>query len=291
MFIIDNRKVRIVTGTKSQTVNICTEEAFLGKYDSTYRINDIERFVTQDLLISQKFKSVRQLARHLVEQHGARLENTDSNHYPGDYLPRVIDHDANWASKYVSQVDQCLNRLVDAFIRSPYLHRVEHSLHCELYHWLLSLEWPNETFEMDGYSYRTLQKEWPETIPRPDKSRRRGSFDLAILGPRKGTELHLDLSSYCDGLLKPAFVFELGLDYGLNHLQQDELKLLNSEIQNGYLIHFARDTGESQKGVEEYVLGLMGRESSGGPKIAYASHSGGSVKVRRIGEQSIAATG
>ena len=97
----------------------------------------------------------------------------------------------------------------------------------------------------------------------------------------------MELSRYCDGLLKPAFAVELGLDYDVRHLQQDAAKLRNSAIQHGYLIHFARDTGRRQEGVEGFVETLISQEVEGGPRVAYAHYSGGAFRIRRIGEPTV----
>ena len=80
--------------------------------------------------------------------------------------------------------------LVTTFLERPFLHRVEHSLHAELWSLLkqepeLGGEWPLK----DGRTLTQLvHKEWPETCPRSladGLERPRGLFDLAILCPHQ----------------------------------------------------------------------------------------------------------
>lgn len=292
MFKVEGRLVKVVTGTSSQTINVYADNDVAGVYDPKLRIRDRSRFVTQDLLAEQNFETVEQLVGFLTDERGAKKETVGGTSTgSGRVLPKVVDHDLEWGSTVVDSVEQCINRLVDGFIRAPYLHRVEHSLHCELFLELMSVSGIDETCEVEGLMYRTLQKEWPETVPRPEKAGRRGSFDLVILGPRAPGGAPLELSQYCDGLLKPAFALELGLDYDLGHLRQDAAKLRNSGIQHSYLVHFARDTGRRQEGVEAFVEELISQEADGGPRVAYAHYSGGAFRIRRIGEPTITGVG
>jgi len=288
MFKVEGRLVKVVTGTSSQTVNVYADNDVPGVYDPKLRIRSRAQFVTQEYLAARAFATVEQLVEFLKAEHGAK-EEVSVGQLKGAkrVLPTPVDHDRTWGSGYVAAVEQCINRLVDAFVSAPYLHRVEHSLHCELFRELLSMPGIDSTHEVEGQLYRTLQKEWPETVPRPEKSGRRGGFDLVILGPRCSDASTLGLAEYCDGLLKPAFAIELGLDYGLGHLRQDATKLENSGIQHGYLVHFARDTGTRQAGVENFVESLIAQEADGGLRVAYAFYGGGMFRTRKLGQPSI----
>lgn len=133
-------------------------------------------------------------------------------------------------------LEDAIDTLVDEFAREPYKHRCEHSIHCELYSMLSvhqSLQGLHR-FKGDGeHSTGLLHKEWPETKYRSGK--RRGNFDLAILGPQEISQ-HT-VREFRNGLVTPDFVVELGLNYKLTHLQEDHRKLKNSHCENGYLVH------------------------------------------------------
>lgn len=85
------------------------------------------------------------------------------------------------------------------------------------------------------YATTLIHKEWPETVVRPEKNNIRGNFDIAILSPDSIAKSSPE--DFAKGLIKPDFVIEIGLNYGLDHLSQDDSKLVNSECDNGYLIH------------------------------------------------------
>jgi hypothetical protein len=87
----------------------------------------------------------------------------------------------------------------------------------------------------DGRSTTLIHKEWPETAARPEKKGRRGNFDLAILEPKE-IQKHT-VKEFSEGRIPPAFVVEMGLNYDLEHLRNDDEKLENSGCEYGYLIH------------------------------------------------------
>ena len=145
-----------------------------------------------------------------------------------------------YSKKAVQEIlEAAIDRLVDNFASQPYIHRCEHSLHCELYTMLTVHRSLQGLYPLkDNLNYLTtlVHKEWPETIPRPDKKGRRGNFDLVILDP---TEIPKHTTAdFRTGKIAPAFVVEMGLDYDLNHLQRDHIKFTNSHCcANGYLVH------------------------------------------------------
>jgi hypothetical protein len=288
MIEVEGRRVKVVTGSSSQTVNVYADNDVPGVYDPKLRIRGRDQFVTQEQLAQHDFGTIGELVDYLKSEHGAQEERTSRQGRSAAVRPAPIAADGSWGARHVEAVEDCINKLIESFVRAPYLHRVEHSLHCELFRELTAIPDIDSTYEVEGQTYRVLQKEWPETIPRPEKSGRRGGFDLVILGPRDSSASRLGLSEYCDGLLEPAFAIELGLDYGVGHLKQDAAKLVNSRIQHGYLVHFARDTGTQQSGVEEVVRRLMDHESEGGPRVAYAYYAGGRFRVRKLGQSAIA---
>jgi len=143
-------------------------------------------------------------------------------------------------------------------------------------------------------SCRRVQKEWPETIPRPERGNRRGNFDLIVLGPTTRSNETLNPKDFKQGLIEPGVVIEIGLDYGLDHLKEDHSKMTNSKVRRGYLIHFARPTGDPQtrNDLEQYIEMLMAEELKGQTErisIAYAQvhEDRKQIRYRRLGERSI----
>jgi hypothetical protein len=143
-------------------------------------------------------------------------------------------------------LETAIDSLIDNFAREPYLHRCEHSIHCELYNMLIvhrALQglYPlkngtaTEKKSLQGRSTTLIHKEWPETIYRPEKKGIRGNFDLAILDPEKIPEY--EVKDFTIGVIPPTFVVEMGLNYWIDHLKNDDYKLTNSKCENGYLIH------------------------------------------------------
>ena len=72
MIVLCDRKVKIQTGQKSQTVNICTKENKHGVYD--YRIRIRPPFVSEKFLLSQKLQNLQDLVNYLVEHFDGIIE-------------------------------------------------------------------------------------------------------------------------------------------------------------------------------------------------------------------------
>jgi hypothetical protein len=200
---------------------------------------------------------------------------------------KILPRDEGWADSVVSKVDSAVNSLVDDFLKHPYRHRVEHSLHCELYMKLTQFDEFNQLLDFGSFQTSTIHKEWPETIRRPSKGNRRGNFDLAIISPKTINSDPIDIFHFRLGLIEPAVAIELGLDYGLAHLKVDIEKLENSKVKHGYLVHFARPEGEPQDEVEDYVLEIIEKENTGGPRIAFVNINMNEIRFRKIGESRI----
>jgi len=137
-------------------------------------------------------------------------------------------------------------------------------------------------FSGNGNQYTALiHKEWPETIARPDKNDRRGNFDLAILNPvdiRKHT-----VTDFTNGHISPAFVVELGLNYGLDHLTNDYTKLINSNCNQGYLVHL----WQPHKGIRSNDIKSLQAWCKGKNNVAIAVFIKNSVLVKHLKEESI----
>jgi hypothetical protein len=288
---VEDRKIKIVTGKKSQTINVYVNNDEEGVYNPKLRITNPRKFITEDLLKAQDFRSIDEMVSYLKDHHDAIHE--DLSHVdPQKYrlLNReILSKDETWADTVVSKVDLAINSLVDDFLKHPYRHRVEHSLHCELYMKLAQFEEFNQLLDFGSFRTSTIHKEWPETIRRPSKGNRRGNFDLAILSPKTIDSDPIDIFHFRLGLIEPAVAIELGLDYGLAHLKGDVEKLENSKVKHGYLVHFARPEGEPQDEVEDCVLEIIEKEKAGGPKIAYVNINTNQKRFRKIGELEIKA--
>ena len=92
MIIICGRKVKIRTGSKTQTVNICTIENVHGLYD--YRIKFQPPSINENILNSIRAESVEALVRHLEEQYGGIVEEFPENYErlnKGSAYKRYVD--------------------------------------------------------------------------------------------------------------------------------------------------------------------------------------------------------
>lgn len=209
------------------------------------------------------------------------LEFLDSDRYLPEGDP--------WLPRAQAIVEQSLNALLDEFLATPYLHRVEHSIHAELFRMLVAHDELGQRVPIGGSGEvtRLVHKEWPESVGR--SGRRRGNFDLAVLTPNqlRGCE---SVDAFRQGLLQAPIVIEVGLDYPASHLASDALKLINSRPAHGYLVHFSRQTprDDGPEGVERIAAEL---EAKTGIKVLYASIDGPSRVFKRINEREIIVQG
>lgn len=297
MIDICGRRVKIVTGSKSQTVNVYSPENVGGTYDYIIRI--VPPFPSlEESLRQQAFASLEELVRYLEKQHFGRIERTPLTRptaFRGQpqTLPPVISaprakaqREANeiptassWEHKARAAVEQSIDQFILEFIEYPYLHRVEHSIHCELFRILTSRRILGGTCPMGRWVTQPVHKEWPEFHPRPEKGNRRGNFDLCILNPER-----LKSCSYTDfreGRIRPTFVIEVGLDYSLAHLSADATKLKNSGIEDSYLVHLVReDVVDDFGAVEEFIL-------RDGMKTAYVRITSSQAFFKLVNEKKI----
>lgn len=193
-------------------------------------------------------------------------------------LVRAPSAGDTWVTEAVADVEAAITRLMDEFLTEPFIHRVEHSLHVRLVQLLSDWEHLRGWYRIGGSGFRTqlIHKEWPETRPRkkPDLSadQRRGSFDLVILAPSQLEQASLE--QFANGRIVPPIVIEMGLDYGYEHLKDDDLKLANSEVRHPYLVHLYRRPSGHRALTERIIADIAKRA-----KIAYAWHDLDSAKV------------
>jgi hypothetical protein len=182
----------------------------------------------------------------------------------------------------VPLVELAIDDLVSSYIRHPFLHRVEHSLHAQLFQLLTTIPALNETYELGGTGYRTglVHKEWPETLGRASKAKngrppRRGNFDLAVLAPSQLAAV-TSLEQFTRGTIQAPIVIELGLGYGDSHLTGDIEKLQSSQVPHAYLIHFSHVPSRKHDLTEQAVLGVKAPL-----QIAYVRHDIDTGKIHR----------
>lgn len=176
-----------------------------------------------------------------------------------------------WVAEAREQVEHVIDRFVQTFVESPYLHRVEHSLHAGLFSVLAAHPLFSGLHPIGRGPEQTqlVHKEWPETKPRPENGNRRGNFDIVVLSPRS-LEVCPGLDQFVSGRLVAPIVIEVGLNYAMRHLEQDARKLRNSGVRHGYLIHLIREV-PAEPNLEETVLRLG---SEPGIRTAYAQAAG-----------------
>jgi hypothetical protein len=146
-----------------------------------------------------------------------------------------------WVADAVKAVEASITKFADEFRVHPFAHRVEHSLHVRLVQ-LLS-EWEEfrgwHPLKEGGFKSQLIHKEWPETYGEElesGTSKRRGSFDIAIVTPDQLRQASID--QFRLGRIAAPIVIELGLGYWDEHLRADHKKLVDSEVQHGYLVRW-----------------------------------------------------
>ncbi len=202
-------------------------------------------------------------------------------------LPDTQQYDPDkdpWLAEAIPLVERSIDQLLVDFIKSPYHHRVEHSIHAELYRLLkLHPELARCVTIGDGETETQLvHKEWPETKPREEKQNRRGNFDLAVLTPHLLKDCQ-NIDVFRNGRIRAPVVIEMGLDYGFKHLDQDVEKLKNSKPTHGYIIHLTRQLPR-EPDTEALILDIEKRSRI---KTAYALVSGTYKAYKRLGDREI----
>jgi len=264
MSFICGRKVYLVQGKgKSQTVNICTTANKRGKYDLTIRLRPFH-FITKEKLdeLIRKSKSINELVTQLLDEYSGELERRpedNSSPTPADSTPNSDDPSfpppSSWEQNAKVATEQCIDQFVMEFIEFPYLHRREHSIHCELFKILSSRKIFACTHPMGRWTTQPIHKEWPEYLRRQKKGKR-GEFDLCILAPERF--LACSSNEFYNGRIRPSIVIEVGLNYSLRHLRADAAKLRNSGIENSFLVHLVREEdpgiADDFERVEQFLL-------------------------------------
>jgi hypothetical protein len=287
---VAGRTVTVRTGRKSQTVNICTPRQVVGDYEAIYRLPI--RSAIEDPGEIPEVATLAEFATWLTARNGVPEGSSTAHGKTGGLSPLVSapSNDA-WVSDAVPLVEDAISSLVDRFVSAPYLHRVEHSFHAELISELRKHEQLRTYVEIgaSGLTTQLVHKEWPETVVRVDRGKtveRRGLFDIVVLAPAQFEEVTLE--QFRQGRIEPPIVIEVGLDYGLKHLNGDIDKLLTSKVPHPYLIHLSR-IGPRIEAVEDRINGIAA--SAPRLRVAYVHHGTGSVAVKRLNDSAVSPPG
>lgn len=179
---------------------------------------------------------------------------------------------SEWEERACAVLEATIEKFILEFIDSPYLHRKESSLFCQLYSELASAPMLSEKhcLKAPGIMSQPLHKEWPRL--RLPERQKRGRGDLSVLSPE--TLRSLSLKDYCEGKARPSLVIEMGLNEDRGHLQEDLEKLSCSGGSRCYLIHLIRDRGKDKGGNFDEVERLLLTPPSQNIKTAYARKEG-----------------
>lgn len=82
IFQIDNRLIKLCTGTHTQTINICDLDNRLGNYSQVYRILDPSQFLTMSDIIRNAPSDPLQNPNldDFLNRHGTRREGPRRRH-------------------------------------------------------------------------------------------------------------------------------------------------------------------------------------------------------------------
>ena len=290
MIWVCGRKIKVATGTKSQTVNICSEENVHGLYDYVVRFEGRGGFIGQTRLQAERFLQSRDFdiiedfVHYLTDDCGGVLEQSPELPGKASACERSRFEGDEWVQGAVVRVDSIVDEFVHDFVDRPYLHRVEHSLHCDLYGMLCGDDVIGTEVRVGRFVTRLVHKEWPEFRPREGK-RGRGNSDLAVLSPNslKGCSLE----DFRQGTIEAAFVIEMGLDYKYDdHFPGDYEKLVNSRVFRGYLIHLAREgVVDDFCRIERFLVRIEEEHENLG--TGYVRVSDGGVRYKLLGNPTI----
>lgn len=269
-FEVAGRRVFVSTGAKTQTINVCTPANKRGEYEVRYRLPAVARIAAEDL---PELASLAALGDWLLSVRSAQAESPSGAPIPLPSVPAAV---GPWLTGVIPLVERAIDGLVDDFVVHPYRHRVEHSLHLQLFRALVAYAELDALIQIGTSSFRTglIHKEWP--MPAVDGDRR-GLFDLVLLTPDQLVAASLD--QFRQGRIVPPVAIELGLDYGHAHLAQDLAGLVESEVPYGYVVHFTRLTAAKGKAEVESLVDA----THPNVKIAYAQvPAGGVVAIKHL---------
>ena len=272
MFLLNGRRIYVKNGTHKQSINICSTENTHGQYDYVIYCRPADRY-SDESLQALGLTRIEDLVEHLRSQPGCDVEIEPGRRQPvaTEELPVEM---TRWERLAIDMVQSAIDQLVLDFVEFPYLHRVEHSIHCELFRILKSHTMFATTYPMGHRNTQVVHKEWPRRGASSG-----GNIDLCIHSPD-------DLKSctyrdFREGHLRPAIGIEIGLDYKFGHLREDEIKLIASECRTCFLVHLVReDITDNFPAVEDFLMQSR-------CKTAYARAVGNGAFVKLVNETEV----
>ena len=198
---------------------------------------------------------------------------------------KLIEPDLDWGKTIKPEIDAAINRLLDRFVQSPFRHRCEHSLHCDLMDELQkSSDLASATIPLeDGFSTQLIHKEWPEPTSREHKGKC-GNIDVSVLTPLCDPLNTLSLKSFRAGIIRPYAAIELGLDSSCRHLGNDYEKLQGSGIAATYVVHFSRRHSLDQEHAWQFITDpepFLSNEHDVWPAFAAVFLVGNEIRIKR----------
>jgi hypothetical protein len=245
---IEGRKIIIHT-QRTQTIKICTSANSPKEYEKYYRIpanSILDDKILKDK-INNKVKTLKELDDFIKNKLNGNREpkREQSRSTMISTSNYSINHDSE-LRKIKNAVENSINKFIDEFIQFPYLHRVEHSIHTQLFYVMMKNPYlSQQVFMGDGKTKTSLvHKEWPWPLTNNAK---RGTFDFAVLTPEYLKKDCPNIHKFCDGHFCPPIIIEIGLNYGYSHLIKDKDKISKYLKQggSGYLIHLERERSEN----------------------------------------------
>jgi hypothetical protein len=275
---VDGRKVYLRKGDRSQSINVCDANNRRGVYEHRVYLFP-PYFVTESQVVERT--SVDDLVQWLLgERYGQIEEQAPQEEIEEDATIGSDATEDDWLRQAIFLVEQSIDQLLREFLTNPYSQRVEHSIHARLFTILTSHTHFQQPCPFHGGHFLTqpVHKEWPETKRRPET--RRGNFDLAVLPP--GALSSASPDSFRKGLIVAPIAIEIGLDYGVGHLADDQDKLLHSRVPHGYLLHLTRVGADDPR-----VTEIVEDPGSGSIKAGFARITPSNRFVKFVGDARI----
>ena len=281
--MLEGRRIIIHT-QRTQTIKICTAANSPREYERYYRIP------ASSALDDERLKSEIKRLKTLAELYGFIEKSLNGRREPereqsasslrSNYMP---ERDSELET-IKNAVEGAIDALILEFTRFPYLHRVEHSIHAQLFYIMMRNPCLSRHVFMGDDKTKTLlvHKEWP--WPYMDSIEKRGNFDFAVLTPEYLRKDCPNIDLFRKSYFCPPIIIEIGLDYGYRHLHEDHKKLSRYLKQGsfGYLIHLERERTKNAQ--TEKLIETAG---AGGIKTAYALIVDGKIRYKAVNDPGI----
>lgn len=280
---IEGREVLLTGSHRTQKVRIFGPFGRAYPFECKFKIADPIQFISSDEFISMM--TWKDLSSLLAER-GIDSAPLGSGQYEDRIPETALESDHKWAMDAIAVVEHTIDEFIKKFIQFPYLHRVEHSLHIDLFQMLALNPALGGRYPFCGDSEIThcIHKEWP-TEPSPNSNPqegKRGNFDLAVLSP--GKIAACSAAAFKEGRITPEIAIEMGLNYNIKHLEDDLKKILEYGVGHGYLIHLVRDKAGDI--AQDEVFRIMVEH---GPRVktAYARVQGGQATYKLLADKEL----